>query len=195
MQFIPSTGRRYGLLTNSDLHDPLRSIDAAARYVRDLNMMFGGRIDLVLAGYNAGENAAIKSGYKVPHNRETRSYVARGVSVFRRIAQANILSLDPGLQVQTLEVKQAVSSTNRPALRDQPAPTRTRSTRSTSRCKSNLLRLHFQDRSSRACAALCSAVNPGPIWNPAPWKTFLDPWGTIFDRPGLFLYPSSDADV
>ena len=37
----------------------------------------------MLAGYNAGENAVIKSGYKVPRNRETRSYVARGVSVFR----------------------------------------------------------------------------------------------------------------
>src|SRR5882762_3456971 len=39
MQFIPATGRRYGLFTRSDLHDPLRSIDAAARYVRDLNLM------------------------------------------------------------------------------------------------------------------------------------------------------------
>ena len=50
MQFIPATGRRYGLFTRSDLHDPLQSIDADARYVRDLNTMFDGRIDLVLAG-------------------------------------------------------------------------------------------------------------------------------------------------
>src|SRR6185503_2369564 len=98
--FIPATGRRYGLLTRSDLHDPLQSIDSAARYVRDLNSMFSGRIDLVLAGYNAGENAVINPGYRVPPIRETRSYVARGVSVFRRIAQSNILSLEPGLQVQ-----------------------------------------------------------------------------------------------
>ena len=73
MQFIPATGRRYGLFTRRDLHDPLRSIDAAARYVRDLNAMFDGRIDLVLAGYNAGENAVINSGFKVPPYRETRS--------------------------------------------------------------------------------------------------------------------------
>jgi hypothetical protein len=130
MQFIPATGRRYGLLTRSDLHEPLQSVDAAARYVRDLNMMFDGRIDLVLAGYNAGENAVINSGYKVPPYRETRSYVTRGVSVFRRIAQANILSLEPGLQVQTPQVKQTVSSTNRPPLRYQPAPPGTQSTRS-----------------------------------------------------------------
>jgi soluble lytic murein transglycosylase-like protein len=95
MQFIPATGRRYGLLTLRDLHDPLRSIEAAARYVRDLNSMFGGRIDLVLAGYNAGENAVINSRYRVPPFRETRSYVARGLSVLRRITEGKILASRP----------------------------------------------------------------------------------------------------
>ncbi|MEK6320987.1 MAG: lytic transglycosylase domain-containing protein [Acidobacteriota bacterium] len=95
MQFIPSTGRRYGLLTRRDLHDPLLSIDAAARYVRDLNAIFGGRIDLVLAGYNAGEYAVISSRYRVPPYRETRSYVARGLSVFKRITEVDILASRP----------------------------------------------------------------------------------------------------
>lgn len=95
MQFIPATGRRYGLFTRRDLHDPLRSIDAAARYVRDLNAMFDGRIDLVLAGYNAGEYAVINSRYRVPPYRETRSYVARGLSVFRRISEVDILASRP----------------------------------------------------------------------------------------------------
>jgi soluble lytic murein transglycosylase-like protein len=130
MQFIPSTGRRYGLHTRADFHDPLRSIDAAARYVRDLSALFDGRIDLVLAAYNAGENAVIKVGYKVPAYRETRSYVARGVSVFRRIAQSNILSLRPGLQVQTRQVNQGFSSTYSSPLPYRPAPTGTQSTRS-----------------------------------------------------------------
>jgi soluble lytic murein transglycosylase-like protein len=130
MQFIPATGRRYGLLTRSDLHDPLQSIDAAARYVRDLNSMFDGRVDLMLAGYNAGENAVISSGYRVPPYRETRSYVTRGISVFRRIAQTNILSLEPGLQLHTPHVKQAVSSANSSALPYRPAPSGTQSTRS-----------------------------------------------------------------
>src|SRR5215813_5550443 len=75
----------------------------------------------ILAGYNAGENAVINSGYKVPPYRETRSYVARGVSVLRRIAQSNILSLEPGLQVHTPHVKQAVSSANGSALPYRPA--------------------------------------------------------------------------
>ena len=130
MQFIPATGRRYGLLTHSDLHDPLRSIDAAARYVRDLNVMFDRRIDLVLAGYNAGENAVINSGYRVPRYRETRSYVARGVWIFDRIARANILSVERHQQVQISPAKPDISSTNRSILRHPPAPTRTRSTHS-----------------------------------------------------------------
>lgn len=130
MQFIPSTGRRYGLITRSDLENPLRSIDAAARYVRDLNSMFDGRIDLVLAGYNAGENAVINSGYRVPRYRETRNYVARGVLIVRRIAQTNILSLEPGLEVPTPQIKQTVSSSNPSALQYQPALSGSQSTRS-----------------------------------------------------------------
>jgi soluble lytic murein transglycosylase-like protein len=95
MQFIPATGRRYGLLTLHDLHDPLRSIEAAAKYVRDLNAMFDGRVDLVLAGYNAGENAVINSRYRVPPYRETRSYVARGLSILKRVRDVDILASSP----------------------------------------------------------------------------------------------------
>ncbi|MGH9962280.1 MAG: lytic transglycosylase domain-containing protein [Pyrinomonadaceae bacterium] len=51
MQFMPDTAMRYGL---RDPHDPQQAIDAAARYLRDLLMRFGGRIDLALAAYNAG---------------------------------------------------------------------------------------------------------------------------------------------
>ncbi|HWP45253.1 MAG TPA: lytic transglycosylase domain-containing protein [Blastocatellia bacterium] len=87
MQFMPATARRYGL---ADPHDPLRSIEAAARYVRDLSALFNGRIDLVLAGYNAGENAVIKAGYRVPRFRETRNYVARGASVLKSLRQAGM---------------------------------------------------------------------------------------------------------
>ena len=130
MQFIPATGRRYGLLTLSDLHDPLRSIDAAARYVRDLSMMFDRRIDLVLAGYNAGENAVIESGYRVPRYRETQSYVARGRSIFERIVRANIFSIALRPRVRTPEDKPDASATSRFRFHHQPAPTRTHSARS-----------------------------------------------------------------
>jgi hypothetical protein len=52
MQFMPGTAARYGL---RDPHDPEQAIDAAARYFRDLLKKFEGRVELVLAAYNAGE--------------------------------------------------------------------------------------------------------------------------------------------
>jgi soluble lytic murein transglycosylase-like protein len=54
MQFMPGTAARYGL---HDPHNPERAIDAAARYFRDLLRKFGGRVDLVVAAYNAGDGA------------------------------------------------------------------------------------------------------------------------------------------
>ena len=54
MQFMPDTAARYGL---RDPHNPEQAIDAAARYLRDLFRKFGGRVDLVVAAYNAGEGA------------------------------------------------------------------------------------------------------------------------------------------
>lgn len=52
MQFMPDTATRYGL---ANPHDPKAAIDAGARYLRDLLQRFGGRVDLALAAYNAGE--------------------------------------------------------------------------------------------------------------------------------------------
>ena len=54
MQFMPDTAARYGL---RDPHNPEQAIDAAARYFRDLLKKFGGRVELALAAYNAGEGA------------------------------------------------------------------------------------------------------------------------------------------
>jgi soluble lytic murein transglycosylase-like protein len=130
MQFIPATGRRYGLLTTSDLHDPLRSIDAAARYVRDLTALFDGRIDLVLAGYNAGENAVLDWGHRVPPYRETRSYVTRGLALLKRITQANILSLDRPEQLHSQQASRATCCTDRPVSRQRPVRAERTHTRS-----------------------------------------------------------------
>lgn len=107
MQFMPGTAARYGL--NNPL-DPIASIDSAARYVRFLSDRFGGRVDLVLAGYNAGEGAveAFRDGRRlvlqsgkiinssgirtggVPPYRETQGYVAGGTAIYRNISTAGI---------------------------------------------------------------------------------------------------------
>jgi soluble lytic murein transglycosylase-like protein len=72
MQLMPGTAARYGV-TNP--YDVGQSIMGGTRYLKDLLEMFNGRIDLALAGYNAGEGAVIKYGYNIPPYSETRNYV------------------------------------------------------------------------------------------------------------------------
>lgn len=55
-QFIPETGKRYGLLAREDFHDVRKSTEAAAGYLLDLLNIFGPRSFLLAtASYNAGE--------------------------------------------------------------------------------------------------------------------------------------------
>jgi soluble lytic murein transglycosylase-like protein len=72
MQLMPGTAARYGV-TNP--YDPAQNIQAGTRYLRDLLRLFDGRVDLALAGYNAGEGAVMKYGNRVPPYRETQNYV------------------------------------------------------------------------------------------------------------------------
>lgn len=72
MQLMPGTAARYGV---SNPYDVSQSIMGGTRYLKDLLKMFNGRVDLALAGYNAGEGAVMKYGNNVPPYEETRNYV------------------------------------------------------------------------------------------------------------------------
>ncbi|HEV7396798.1 MAG TPA: lytic transglycosylase domain-containing protein [Pyrinomonadaceae bacterium] len=87
MQLMPGTAARYGV-TNP--YDAAQSIMGGTRYLKDLLQMFNGRVDLALAGYNAGEGAVIKYNYTIPPYSETRNYV-RLISL--RYAQGKIKTL------------------------------------------------------------------------------------------------------
>lgn len=85
MQLMPGTAARYGVTNPYDMG---QSIMGGTRYLKDLLKMFNGRVDLALAGYNAGENAVIKYGYTIPPYDETRNYVKLIVKRYGRITTA-----------------------------------------------------------------------------------------------------------
>lgn len=72
MQLMPGTAARYGVI---DVNDPAQNVMGGTRYLKELLRLFPGRIDLVLAAYNAGEGAVTKYGQTVPPYKETQDYV------------------------------------------------------------------------------------------------------------------------
>ncbi|WP_240127078.1 transglycosylase SLT domain-containing protein [Thermomonas alba] len=64
LQFMPATGRRFGLGddgTGFDTrYDPRAAADAAAQYLQERLAQLGNSIELALAGYNGGEGRALR---------------------------------------------------------------------------------------------------------------------------------------
>jgi membrane-bound lytic murein transglycosylase D len=95
-QFIPSTGKLYGLEEDwwyAGRRDVLASTKAAVKYLKNLNQLFDGDWLLAIAAYNAGPgrvqkaiNANIKSGKKTDFwhlelPNETKRYVPKLLAV------------------------------------------------------------------------------------------------------------------
>lgn len=81
MQLMPETARRFGA---SNRLDPGENINAGAGYLRMLMNLFDNDLELVLAAYNAGENAVIRAGRKVPPYAETMTFVPRVLKYYKR---------------------------------------------------------------------------------------------------------------
>lgn len=86
-QFIPSTGKRYGLIINKDIDErrnPVKSTIASFKYLTDLNKQFGSWISAA-AAYNMGENGyennlmfqKTNSYFDLFLNSETSRYIFR----------------------------------------------------------------------------------------------------------------------
>ena len=85
MQVMPATAARYG---HFNLYSPEQNVDVGARYLRDLLAMFDGNVRLAVAAYNAGENAVIRHGRRVPPYQETIKYVPMVLERYDRFRAA-----------------------------------------------------------------------------------------------------------
>ena len=81
MQLLPGTARRFGAL---DPFDPAQNVTAGAAYLRWLMDYFDDDLELVLAGYNAGEQAVVRAGRKIPPYPETQTYVKKVIAWLQR---------------------------------------------------------------------------------------------------------------
>src|ERR1043165_1998488 len=71
MQLMPATAKRFGC---QHPEDPAENIEAGTKYLSWLLKRFAGNVELVLAGYNAGEGSVDKYDGVPPYN-ETQNYV------------------------------------------------------------------------------------------------------------------------
>lgn len=110
MQLMPATARQYGV-TNP--FDPIQNIRGGVRYIKDLMRLYDKRTNLVLAAYNAGQEAVRKYG-GIPPYRETinyidkikrtykKSYISTGTEIYKYVDEKGV----PVLTNNYLEYKQ-----------------------------------------------------------------------------------------
>ena len=82
MQLLPKTGRRFGAY---NLYDPTENIKGGAQYLAYLLVLFNNDSTLAVAAYNAGENAVIRYGKKIPPYRETIDYVRKVMGLYKKL--------------------------------------------------------------------------------------------------------------
>jgi soluble lytic murein transglycosylase-like protein len=80
MQLLPATAKRFGAL---DPYAPQENVLAGAQYLKWLMVMFRDDLELVLAAYNAGEQAVVRAGGRIPPYAETQAYVPRVLAYLR----------------------------------------------------------------------------------------------------------------
>jgi hypothetical protein len=107
MQLMPLTAIRYGV---TNIFDPKQNIEGGARYMAFLLDHFNNDLSLALAGYNAGEGAVEKYGWRIPPYSETQEYVRRITRRYALLRDPNAALYAPRLnqqQVAAMRAKQA----------------------------------------------------------------------------------------
>jgi soluble lytic murein transglycosylase-like protein len=80
MQLMPETAAQYGV---KDRFDPEDNIMGGVRYVKDLCKLFKNNTKMVLAAYNAGQEA-LKKYNGIPPYQETIEYIQRVMESYPR---------------------------------------------------------------------------------------------------------------
>ena len=107
MQLMPATARRFGV---TKIYDPQQNIDAGVKYMRWLLDKFNQDVVLALAGYNAGEGAVMKYGWRVPPYRETQEYVRRIGARYSMISDGRYVNTARKVNENTAQVVQKEST-------------------------------------------------------------------------------------
>ena len=81
MQLMPDTAKRFGV---RNIMDPTENIQGGVKYLRELLTLFNGNMELAVAAYNAGENAVIRHGHRIPPYAETVNYVPKVLGFYRK---------------------------------------------------------------------------------------------------------------
>jgi soluble lytic murein transglycosylase-like protein len=93
MQLMPGTAKALGV--NDSFH-PADNIEGGVRYLRYLIDLFNGNLQLVLAAYNAGEEAVFRYD-GIPPYQETRTYVQRVLEYFQNYRRDPVTSDPPSV--------------------------------------------------------------------------------------------------
>ena len=89
MQLIPATAVRFGV---KNAYNPLENLKGGLAYLQWLMAYFKGDVALVLAAYNAGEEA-VERHRGIPPYRETRNYVKQITSVYKKASHPFLAEL------------------------------------------------------------------------------------------------------
>jgi soluble lytic murein transglycosylase-like protein len=93
MQLMPQTASRYNV---ANARDPAQNIHGGARYLRDLLTLFNNDVRLAVAAYNAGEQAVVKYGNRIPPYRETIAYVPKVMNFYESYRSGRAVTATSG---------------------------------------------------------------------------------------------------
>lgn len=86
MQLMPDTAR---LVNVDNPFDPHENIKGGIKYLKMLDELFKGDLELILAAYNAGPARVMEHKMNVPPIEETRTYIKRVKQYYNKLKKQN----------------------------------------------------------------------------------------------------------